>query len=118
MEYVGAARLAEKSMKKSRVMEEKRTPPELARTMMELLGCPCTHISHPCGMTIPARMPADEPGAGVGEYMASRRSRRRRECLTESGMERYPAPSPTTRWSANYPARWPGRSPIALTLEQ
>lgn len=26
-------------------MEEKRTPPELARTMMELLGCPCTYFA-------------------------------------------------------------------------
>ena len=28
------------------VMEEKRTPPELARAMMELLGCPCTYFAH------------------------------------------------------------------------
>ena len=27
------------------VMEEKRTPPELARAMMELLGCPCTYFA-------------------------------------------------------------------------
>ena len=26
-------------------MEEKRTPPELARAMMELLGCPCTYFA-------------------------------------------------------------------------
>ncbi len=26
-------------------MEEKRIPPELARAMMELLGCPCTYFA-------------------------------------------------------------------------
>ena len=26
-------------------MEEKRTPPELAWAMMELLGCPCTYFA-------------------------------------------------------------------------
>lgn len=90
------------------VMEEKRTPPELARTMMELLGCPCTYF---------APMWDDDPLLEClqmnlepeGEYMASRRSRRRRG-TDRSGMERYPAPSPTTRWSARYPAQWPGRS--------
>ena len=75
-------------------MEEKRTPPELARAMMELLGCPCTYF---------APMWDDDPLLEClqmnlepeGKYAASRRSRRR--CGTgRRGMECYPTSLPTT----------------------